>query len=117
MSVHFSSAARALVSTARRMELKTVPAFRSPPKVTGAERTISRRPDGSVTVAVRLRGRPWPAVLADMVEGIVTANELPAADAGGVRAALWSALQLAGLCDLEGTSPGSSTVAAPARVA
>jgi len=43
-------------------------------------------------VAVRLRGRPWAAVLADMVEGVVAANDLHAAEADRARAALWEAV-------------------------
>ena len=44
--------------------------------------------DGAI-VAVRLRGRPWPAVLADMVEGVVTTNQLVAPHADRLRAELW----------------------------
>ena len=41
---------------------------------------------------MRLRERPWPAVLADMVEGVIAANDLSAADADRVRGALWQAV-------------------------
>lgn len=41
-------------------------------------------------MSVRLRGRPWVAVLADMIEGIVTANRLTAPRADRVRSELWS---------------------------
>ena len=43
-------------------------------------------------MAVRLRDRPWSAVLADMVEGVVVANELTGARADRVRAVLWLAV-------------------------
>ena len=35
---------------------------------------MRRRADGGVAVAVRVRGRPMAAVLADLVEGVVVAN-------------------------------------------
>ena len=54
-------------------------------------RTIRRRPNG-VTIAIVLRGRPWAAVLADMIDGIVAANELSPTDADRVRMALWLAV-------------------------
>lgn len=72
------------------------PSFRCPPRLVGVDRTIRRRPDGAI-VSVRLRGRPWAAVLADMVEGVVAANRLPALEADRVRAELWRACAAAGL--------------------
>jgi hypothetical protein len=44
-----------------------------------------------VTVAVALRDRPWAAVVADMVEGVVAANRLAGVGADRARAALWQA--------------------------
>jgi len=67
-----------------------VPGFRSPPRLAGASRTIRRRPGGGV-VAVRVQGRPWVAVLADMVEGVVVANRLQGPAADRAREALWMA--------------------------
>lgn len=90
-AVRFAAAARALGDAARARSL-TVPGFRSPPKLREVDRTIRRRRDGGATVAVQMGDRPWPAVLADMVEGIVVANGLTGADAMRVRTALWSAL-------------------------
>jgi hypothetical protein len=66
------------------------PAFRSPPRLLGVDRTIRRRADGGTVVAVVLRGRPWPAILADLVEGVVAANGLAGAEADRARKALWS---------------------------
>jgi hypothetical protein len=51
-----------------------------------------RRHAGGATIAVKLRGRPWPAVLADMIEGVVVANSVSATQAFRLRAELWSAL-------------------------
>jgi hypothetical protein len=88
-SLRFAAAARALGQAARLREL-VVPSFRSPPGLE-VHRTIRRRA-GVPTVAVRLRDRPWGAVLADMVEGIIVANGLVGARADRVRAALWLAV-------------------------
>jgi len=86
-TVDFAGAARTLTRAARRMGL-VGPSFRCPPRLVGVDRTIRRRPDGAI-VAVRLRGRPWAAVLADMIEGVVVANELQPPRADRVRADLW----------------------------
>ena len=58
----------------------------------GAERTLRRRVDGGVTIAVVLRGRPFVAVVGDMIEGIVVANQLDGTAATRARTALWEAV-------------------------
>lgn len=88
-AVDFAAIARLLSSEARRIGLRS-PSFRSPPGLLGVHRTITRK-RSSTTVAVDRR-RPAPAVIADMIEGVVVANGLSAADAGGVRSALWGSL-------------------------
>ncbi len=65
------------------------PSFRCPPRLVGVDRSLRRRGEG-VIVSVRLRGRPWVAVLADMIEGVVAANRLQAPQADRVRAEMWS---------------------------
>jgi hypothetical protein len=90
-SLRFAEAARRLTDVARRRGLEA-PAFRSPPRSPGLSRTIRRRADGSATVAVALRDRPWPAVLADLIDGVVVANGLEGASAAAARDALWSAV-------------------------
>lgn len=40
-------------------------------------------------MSVRLRGRPWVAVIADMIEGVIAANRLVAPQADRLRADLW----------------------------
>ncbi len=95
-SLRFAASARVLGDAARAAGL-VVPAYRSPPQVVGRSRTVRRRADGSATVAVALRDRPWPAVLADMIEGIVVANSRCGPDADRDRDLLWSALVEAGL--------------------
>lgn len=87
-SVDFASAARTLTREARRQGL-VGPSFRCPPRLVGVDRTLRRRPDGAI-VSVRLRGRPWVAVLADMIEGVIVTNQLTPPQADGVRAGLWS---------------------------
>lgn len=41
---------------------------------------------------MKLRGRPWAAVLADMIEGVIVANSIEPANAFRLRAELWVAL-------------------------
>ncbi len=94
-SLRFAASARVLNDQARAAGL-VVPAYRSPPRIVGRSRTIRRRTDGSATVSVALRDRPWPAVLADMIEGIVAANSLDGAEADRARDRLWAALVAAG---------------------
>ena len=89
-SVRFSAVAKALGDEARRRGL-TPPAFRSPPLVPGASRTI-RRADERAVIAVQLRGRPADEVAADMVEGVVVANRLSGTEAAQCRAELRAAV-------------------------
>ena len=89
-SLKFAAAARTLGQAARLRGL-VVPCFRSPPGIEGVQRTIKHR-RGVPTVSVRLRGRPWPAVVSDMIEGIVVGNGLSGARADRIRAALWLAI-------------------------
>lgn len=89
-SVRFAHLARQLGQTAQDHDLRP-PTFRSPPRVAGVRRSIRRQPDGSATVAVAIRGRPAAAVVADMIDGIVAANELRSSATAGLRDRLWSA--------------------------
>ena len=88
--MRFAETARSLGRAARLRGLE-VPTFRCPPGLHGVQRSIRWR-GGSATIAVVARGRPWGAVVADMVEGIVVANGLDRAKADTVRAALWLAV-------------------------
>jgi len=89
-AVDFSQAARVLSRAARERGL-VVPSFRSPPRVVGVQRTIRRHDSGAV-VAVQVRGRPWCAVVADMIEGVVASNTLTPPERDRLRTDLWSAL-------------------------
>ncbi len=48
---------------------------------------------------MRLRGRPWVAVLADMIEGVIAANRLVAPQADRLRADLWQLCGVAATLD------------------
>ncbi|HRE03316.1 MAG TPA: hypothetical protein PLV68_18610 [Ilumatobacteraceae bacterium] len=89
-AIEFARAARTLSAEAQRRGL-VAPSFRAPPRIVGVDRSLRRHASG-VTVAVKLRGRPWAAVLADMVEGVVVANGLEPARAFRLRGELWDAL-------------------------
>ena len=56
-------------------------------------------------VAVLVRDRPFVAVLADMIEGVIVTNRLVPPDADVVRTALWESLVSAGFVDVDATSP------------
>ncbi|HEY8523587.1 MAG TPA: hypothetical protein VIL48_01400 [Acidimicrobiales bacterium] len=90
-SLRFARIARRLGDAARAQGLRA-PTFRSPPRLPGVTRTIRRAGRGRATISVVLRGRPWAAVSADMIDGVVAANGLRGVAADRVRAALWSAL-------------------------
>lgn len=117
-SLQFAAAARALGDAARG-EGWTVPGFRSPPRSGDADRTLRRRDNGAALVSVRTRGRPWLAVLADMIEGVVVTNRLTGRDADRCRTALWSAVEARRLVEPPSeAAPGPGATVAPiARVA
>jgi hypothetical protein len=94
-SLRFSSMAR-LVADASRQSGLQVPGFRSPPGRPGVNRTVRRGGDGRCIVAVRARGRPADAVLADLIAGVVVANGLRGEDARRVRERLLAAVSSAG---------------------
>src|SRR3954463_8007360 len=105
-ALRFADAARRLGAVAHEAGL-SVPAFRSPPRVPDAARTIRRYPAGAV-VSVRLRGRPFSEVVADMVDGVLAATQVPPADAARVRARLTAALS-----PLPTDAPVAGPLAAP----
>lgn len=90
-SLRFAQAVQAIAAAARRLDL-VVPGFRSPPRLVGVERSIKRW-HGGATVAVVVRNRPWPAVQADLIEGVITANGLVSPASDRARADLWRALE------------------------
>ncbi|PIE31902.1 MAG: hypothetical protein CSA55_04595 [Ilumatobacter coccineus] len=70
------------------------PGFRCPPRLVGVDRSIRHRGNHPV-VSVRVKGRPWPAVVADMIEGVVVANRLDSPHSDQVRRELWARCQRA----------------------
>jgi hypothetical protein len=96
---------RTVSGVARRRGL-AVPAFRSPPRADGLDRSIRRRRDGVAVVAVRLAGRPFAAVQADVIDGVVAANGLDGAGADRFRRAAWGALEGRPPAPRRGRGPG-----------
>lgn len=88
LSLRFASTARALGDAARARGF-AVPTFRSPPRVSGRVRTIRRHAAGGATVSVVVRGRPWSAVVADMIDGFVAVND-GIDDPHALRDVLWA---------------------------
>ena len=108
-SGQFVLTVRALAAEARELGLQ-VPSFQSPPRSDQLDRTIQRRPPDDWVVAVRVKGRPFPAVIADAVEGIVVCNELSAGAAGALRDELWRAAEQ--VAETMGSVAGRSSPAA-----
>ena len=90
-SMQFATAAGALTRASGALGL-TGPGFRCPPRLPGVDRSLRRRADGSVIVAVRVRGRLPSAVLADMIEGVLASNRIGETTATSIRSALWEAV-------------------------
>lgn len=88
-NLRFAVAAKAISDEARAAGL-LVPGFRSPPRLTGVDRSLRRRPGAAPAVAVRVNGRPIEIVVADMVEGVLVANGLR--DRDDLRAQLLAAV-------------------------
>jgi hypothetical protein len=93
-ALRFAEAARRLGAATRALGL-VVPGFRSPPRLGGAARTIRRYPGGAV-VSVQLRGRPFGAAVADMVEGVLVANGIEGEARVRLRTALHEAVTTRG---------------------
>ena len=90
-ALDFANAARVLGREARRRGL-VAPSYRCPPRIVGVDRSLRRLEAGRVVVAVQLKGRPWLAVLGDMIEGVVVANQLQPPRADRLRSELWGAV-------------------------
>jgi len=88
--LRFADTAKRLGAAARAAGL-VVPAFRCPPRVPGASRTVRRFPGGSV-VSVLLKDRTFGDVATDMVEGVLVVNRLEGEAARRFRAALSEAV-------------------------
>ena len=91
-SFMFAETARIIGQVARSHKL-SVPTFRSPPKIGEVHRSIRRGTDFSV-VSVSFSGRPYSAVISDMIEGVLVANRLDKNRSDSFRALLWSSIDL-----------------------
>ena len=98
ISLRFSETVRILSGVARGRDL-SVPVFRSPPHLPDADRSLRRSAGGDTVVSVRLSGRPFAAVQADLIDGLLVVNETSGAAAQEVRRELWNALVAAGNVD------------------
>lgn len=88
----FATVAHALVDVTRAAGHQP-PGFRTPPRIVGVDRTVTRRAGStSAAVAVRIRERPWAAVVADMIDGVIAVNDLGPPEAGRLRGELWAAV-------------------------
>src|SRR5262245_10862701 len=99
-ALRFAEAARSLGAAAHAAGL-AVPAFRCPPRLADAERTI-RRYTGGTVVSVRLRDRPFEAALDDMIEGVLVTNRVAPEDAVRLRDLLEEAVHGAGVAEVPG---------------
>jgi hypothetical protein len=90
MSLDFAHAARTIGHEVRRRGL-VAPGFRCPPRIAGVDRSLRRVANGAV-VAVQLKGRPWAAIVGDMIEGVIVTNQLQPPRSDRLRAELWQAL-------------------------
>lgn len=113
-SVDFAHLGQELAAIVRNHGLR-VPDFRTPRHGSAAGRAIQRR-QSTVTVAVRYRNRPAPAVVADMIEGIVQAN--PDRRLGfAIRDELWltalAQLALSEPQERAPAQPGDATTSSP----
>ena len=104
-STRFVLLVRGIGASARELGL-TVPHFQSPPRSAHLDRSIQRRSPRDCVVAVRLRGRPFADVVADVIDGIVICNNLTGDErATEVRRALHRAVEN---LDLVGERPNAS---------
>ncbi len=113
-ALRFATAARRLGAAARASGL-VVPAFRSPPRVKGASRTLKRYPGGAV-VSVKLRDRSYGDVVDDMIDGVLATNRVSPESRPRLRQAFQLAL---GDVDIDLTKEEATppTLATQARVA
>jgi hypothetical protein len=76
----FAHVVRQLMVAADAVGMKA-PAFKSPPRLADAQRTIRWLSPEKAIVAVRRANRGSDAVVADMIEGVVRANRLSGSEA------------------------------------
>ena len=97
VSIQFSITVRTLGRIANQLGYVT-PQFRCPPPSAQYQRSVRRNHD-DLSISIVIRGRPWLAVLADIVEGFVIANAKSGQDSE-IRNILWDTI---GCNDLQRT--------------
>jgi hypothetical protein len=90
-ALDFAHAARLLGREARRRGL-VAPSYRCPPRIVGVQRSLASLPEGRRGGGGAAQGRPWLAVLGDMIEGVVVANNLRPPQADRLRTDLWQVM-------------------------
>ncbi|MCU1504566.1 MAG: hypothetical protein JWM12_3920 [Ilumatobacteraceae bacterium] len=88
-ALDFAAAARALGQAARVRGL-IAPSFRCPPRLADVDRSVRRHAEGAV-ISVRTAHRAWPAIISDMIEGVIITNRLTSPAADQLRTELWNA--------------------------
>ena len=89
VSIQFSITVRTLGRIANQLGYVT-PQFRCPPPSAQYQRSVRRNHD-DLSISIVIRGRPWLAVLADIVEGFVIANAKLGQDSE-IRNILWDTI-------------------------
>lgn len=89
VSIQFSITIRTLGRIAHQLGYQT-PQFRCPPPSAKYQRSVRRNND-VLSISIVIRGRPWLAVLADIVEGFVLANAKLVQDSE-IRNILWDCI-------------------------
>ncbi len=88
-AMSFAAVGRVLTDQALAQGV-TAPSFRSPPRIPGVRRSVTRNRDGSITVSVIVSRRPLSAVIADMIDGVVLTSGLRADEARALYDTLWA---------------------------
>ena len=88
-AMSFAAVGRVLTDQALAQGV-TAPSFRSPPRIPGVRRSVTRNRDDSITVSVIVSQRPLSAVIADMIDGVVLTSGLRADEARALYDTLWT---------------------------
>jgi hypothetical protein len=92
LTFRFSYVVQQVSAAARRLGLEP-PGFRAPPRLAGVDRSIRRPAAGGAVIAVRIHGRGFDAVVADVIEGVIVAAGLRDEPADAARIALRAAVE------------------------
>ena len=90
ISIQFSIAVRTLGRIADQLGYR-IPQFRCPPPSAKYQRSVRKTGEENLSISIVIRGRPWLAILADIVEGVVIANTQSGQDSE-LRNILWDCI-------------------------